>query len=411
MEKELEALKKIIEQQLGWGNSETWQGKDFNELSELIRQKTRVALSESTLRRIMGKSAYPHLPSSTTLDTLAVFAGFNSWREFKRQKKIIRVAAPPVQKKRSARRRLIVYAAIAVFLLLATAAIYWKDNATAYAAYTFGSKSVTRDIPNSVVFNYHVDPREKKPVFIQQSWNPATRTGVSARGTYLTSVYYRPGFYLAKLVVGDRVVKEHPLLLPTKGWLGLIAQAPVPVYLKPAEFVFAGKLAILSPAITGNQVPLGPQPPKAELYNVGNFPPIPAGNFSFSVQVRDGYRNGAGVCQLVNIGLITDGTPVVIPLSAKGCIADINVFNGRDMISGKTADFSGFGTDLSRWVNASCKTTRGKLEYFVNGQLAYSCAAPPPSVHIIGVGFTFQGTGEVRDIRLSSGQQEIFRAF
>jgi len=147
------------------------------------------------------------------------------------------------------------------------------------------------------------------------------------------------------------------------------------------------------------------------LYNVGNFTPIPASGFSFSVQVRDGYRNGAGVCQLVNIGLITDGTPIVIPLSAKGCIADINVFNGRDMISGKTADFSGFGTDLSQWVDASCKTTGGKLQYFINGQLAYSCAAPPPSVHIIGVGFTFQGTGEVRAIRLSGGQQEIFRAF
>src|ERR1700742_3072141 len=87
---ELKQLLAIIEQQLDWGNNSTWQSKDFEILNQLIFDKTKVSLSASTLRRIWGRVEYNHMPSSTTLDTLAQFAGFDNWRIFIRQRK------PPV---------------------------------------------------------------------------------------------------------------------------------------------------------------------------------------------------------------------------------------------------------------------------------------------------------------------------
>ncbi|MGZ3767739.1 MAG: hypothetical protein ACXVA2_23950, partial [Mucilaginibacter sp.] len=84
---DLKKLLLIIEQQLDWGDAATWQSKDFEILNELILEKTKVSLSASTLRRIWGRVEYNHMPSGTTLDTLAQFAGFDNWRAFTRQEK------------------------------------------------------------------------------------------------------------------------------------------------------------------------------------------------------------------------------------------------------------------------------------------------------------------------------------
>jgi len=82
---ELKRLLAIIEEQLDWGDANSWQSKDFEILNQLIFEKTKVSLSASTLRRVWGRVEYNHLPSVTTLDTLARFAEFESWRLFNRQ--------------------------------------------------------------------------------------------------------------------------------------------------------------------------------------------------------------------------------------------------------------------------------------------------------------------------------------
>src|ERR1700748_2063400 len=84
---DLKPLLLIIEQQLDWGDAASWQGKDFEILNELILEKTKVSLSASTLRRIFGRVEYNHMPSGTTLDTLAQFADFENWRAFTRQRR------------------------------------------------------------------------------------------------------------------------------------------------------------------------------------------------------------------------------------------------------------------------------------------------------------------------------------
>ena len=84
MAPDLEKLLGKIEQKLDWGKSASWQGRDFENLNELILEETGVSLSASTLRRIWGRVEYKHLPSSTTLDTLAKFAGFENWRQFQK---------------------------------------------------------------------------------------------------------------------------------------------------------------------------------------------------------------------------------------------------------------------------------------------------------------------------------------
>src|SRR5271154_4226128 len=81
----IEKTKKLFESNTGWGDSDEWTNQDFVVLSEKIQERTGVALSHVTLKRVWGKVKYDSLPNTHTLDTLVRFLGYENWREFKSQ--------------------------------------------------------------------------------------------------------------------------------------------------------------------------------------------------------------------------------------------------------------------------------------------------------------------------------------
>src|ERR1700749_3680397 len=88
MEKEKQLLllcRKLIEQSLNWGDSIIWGNDDFEQLSEKIFDKTKVQLSVSTLKRIWGKVRYENFPTSATLNALACYLDYESWRDFRQK--------------------------------------------------------------------------------------------------------------------------------------------------------------------------------------------------------------------------------------------------------------------------------------------------------------------------------------
>jgi hypothetical protein len=81
----IEKTIKLYESNTGWGDSDEWTSQDFVILSEKIQERTGVALSYITLKRVWGKVKYDSLPSAHTLDTLVQFLGYENWRDFKSQ--------------------------------------------------------------------------------------------------------------------------------------------------------------------------------------------------------------------------------------------------------------------------------------------------------------------------------------
>ncbi|MGD9930988.1 MAG: hypothetical protein AB7U05_13300 [Mangrovibacterium sp.] len=75
----IEILKEDIQNKFG---KEIRYGKDCNELSEVILDNTKRQVSTSTLKRFFGIIDSPFKPSRYTLDTLAIFLGFNDWHAY-----------------------------------------------------------------------------------------------------------------------------------------------------------------------------------------------------------------------------------------------------------------------------------------------------------------------------------------
>ncbi len=417
---QLKDLLQIIENQLGWGDALGWVSKDFEKLSLLITEKTKITLSHSTLKRIWGKVEYHHLPSITTLDTLAGFAGFESWRNFtvkhpEKENDLVPVADTlavlPVKRRISGITIIMIAGVVTVMTLLGFYTFHKNATVAGFGDYRFSSRLLTKGIPNSVIFDYDASAAPTDSVYIQQSWDPTRRSLIFKNGHQHTSVYYIPGFYKAKLVIGTQVVKEHPLLIPTEDWLGLIYNQPVPVYLKSKDFMIDTLMRLPVAVIHSKNIALDPQPPLIKFINVGNFPPVSLDSFIFSCQVRSEYRGGAAVCGLSFVELVTDGGPIIIPLAVKGCASELNLISVDKMISGKTVDLSDFGTDVSNWVNVSCNSDGQKISYFVNGKLAYQCPYTERKIHIVGMSYSFLGTGAVKNIRLFERDKLVYKFY
>jgi hypothetical protein len=276
--------------------------------------------------------------------------------------------------------------------------------------YSFSSKKVVSEgVPNSVIFDYDASAAGSDSIFIQQSWDPKLRTAVAPDQHQHTSIYYAPGFFQAKLVIGEDIVREHNLLITSKGWLALAEQEPVPVYFSDDDFRAKGMLSLPVEKLKEKNIRLQPDLPTTSYYNVQEFGNVRSDNFTFETEIRNDVREGAGVCQQTRIVLLTEGNVIIIPLSIKGCVSDLSMmFNGQ-YFDGKKTDLSAFGCDLSTWVNVKCEVKDKKGRILINDKLVYESEFLQ-SEKIVGIIYRFQGTGSVNGVTLSGADgQPVFQ--
>jgi hypothetical protein len=414
--------KKLIEEKLGWGNSEKWTNQDFEDLSQRIFEATAVTLSPTTLKRIWGKVKYDSAPTVTTLNTLAQFIGFEHWRAFRQNhfpkngdtEVEIPVIHTNAEVTKTAKRPYLFSFILPLLLLLGAVSWYFLSKAQDApkqinpADFTFTSKKVVAvGVPNSVIFDYDATKAPDDSVYIQQDWDPSRRTKVSKNQHQHTSVYYRPGSFLAKLVIGKKVVKEHNLFIQTDGWLPLIDQEPVPVYFNQEDAINDGKLGLSVEAIEAQGISLKPKAPAVEYSNLKDFGDIRTDNFIFETSVKNTYREGASVCQFTEIGLRCEGTAILIRLSSKGCVSENSLYFVDQNISGKEHDLSAFGNDFKDFVKVRCESINGKVKIFVDNKLAYEFSHKGAASKIMGITYRFQGSGLVDEVKLSKGDRKM----
>jgi len=402
----LDQCKHLIESSLSWGDPASWSNEDFDDLSERIFQKTAVRLSVSTLKRIWGKVKYDHSPTTATLNAIARFAGFDGWRHFQQQNPGVAPAAPasiPLPQSAPRRRHrgflaplIIGTTALAALLSLLSARFIHITGQT--PALRFESRSTSDDLPNSVVFDYDATPLHPKDVMIQQNWDIRRREKVNPNGDKHTSIYYYPGYFMAKLVVDGEIRKESEVFITTKGWKGIVGHNPLPIYLSPEESKDdSGHLGITARALAEKTGSMVFSDTWTTFANVRAFPDLSGEHFTFSTTLRNTSTVEQCLCRNVRITILGKQSAIIIPLSDKGCIASLNVLTGFNALSGKDHDLSAFGCDFNNWQHIVCTEDNHLLTIIVNGRQALTVPNALPIGDIVGVRILFEGTGAIRE--------------
>ena len=390
-----------IEKMLGWGKSSEWSSYDFEKLSENIYRETGMKLSVNTLKRIWGRLSYEPDPSTTTLNILAQFLGYEDWRHFVTQNENRKKTANRIGIKK--------YYFIAIpFLLLSLIYLVFHGNSFFIKSpnpsdFSFSSKRISENIPNSVVFQYSTPTyiKEDDKLEIQQSWDESKRQTISSLDSIATSIYYTPGYFVAKLVANDAVVQEHGLLIPSNGWLGIVEGEKGSIYLDENDIATDGSIAI-SDSISKLRWDKNNQAEEtAKLYYIKDFDNLYLDDFIIDMVVRNDIIDPRKVCQSSNITVYCEGQVIIVPLSPKGCVSEINLRildppPPPRFISGKTNDLSNFGVDILDDVAVRMISSDGRLSIFVNDLLAYSAELQADKNRSIsGIRYEFQGSGSI----------------
>ena len=420
-------LKSQIEARLQWGESSIWNNYDFEKLSEQIVEKTGVSLSVSTLKRIFGKVSYKSEPSMTTLNALAQFLDYEDWRDFlikntentdeASPSKVI--AIPPVStpnlpitkasfwnRQRWALLALVVVSlSIFGFYFLSSKPKYNPDD------FNFSSKTIlTQGLPNSVIFDFNAsNANPQDSVFISQSWDIRRKVLVNKNDKHHSSIYYYPGYFRAKLMIGKEIIKEHDIQIKTDGWLGVVEAdwGIEPLYFKQSDIVNKTFVEVNRELLQKYGVSLHPTPPKIRLFNQKDIKGIMTDNFTFETELKSGPDEGNNACQKVTVLLQAKNDIMIIPLTNVGCVGDISLAAFGYYVGSDKADLSGFGCTPSNWTKLRIECKQGEMKLFVNNKLAYTAKIENPPTDIIGIQYRFNGTGAVRNTWLEGKKEKI----
>ncbi|MDQ3394198.1 MAG: hypothetical protein M3512_08830 [Bacteroidota bacterium] len=428
----LALCKQQVEVKLCWGSSDTWSHADFLEASEKISEEAGMHLSVTTIKRLWGKVQYSSSPANATLNALAIFLGYKSWRDFKlaqddikdkeNQEKgnlkekeentagqSIKIRNPESKLKK--RKNLLVPYLTALVVL--TSALYFlssteKDNEILVEGdVVFNSEPVSSGLPNTVVFNYDISAYIFDSAFIQQNWDYRRRQKIEKENKQMTSVYYYPGHFHAKLVLNDQVIKEHGLLIPTEGWLGIIDGEgfDFPEYIF-SENLNYNKSLHASPVVLQSKKVDTRKSFQLAYSNVQDFR-VDGDNFILETAIKNNLEEGGQMCQ--ESGFLLDGESgiIMVPFSAPGCVGNLGLQFGDMFINGKTTDLSVLGTDLSKWNRVRYAVKDKNAAVYLNDKLIYETTYNEPVGTIMGINFKFHGAGAVDFVRLKDAEGKV----
>lgn len=409
-------LRESIETRLAWGSAEDWANYDFEKLSDEILKVTGVNLSVSTLKRFFGKVKYGSSPSVTTLNTLSQFLGFEDWRDFvSKQEPNHEVKAEVKEKANKSKsglpKQYYIFAGI-ILLFIVASTFYFKSRPKYNPSdFSFSSKTIlTSGLPNSVIFDYNAAKvEEPDSVFISQNWDIRRRVPVDKNGKHYSSIYYYPGYFRAKLLAGDVILKEHDLQIITDGWLSVVT-APwgeKPLYFKKEETEKNAQVEVSEELLENYGVGLFPDLPELRFYNQKDISGFSTDNFEFETEIKSGFSDGKAACQRVDIYLQGKEDILILPISRPECVGELFLAAFGIGVSSQSEDLSGFGSDLNDWVKVKVTCIDKHISFFINETLAYDGEIPNNPVDIVGVQYRFEGPGAVRNTRLKSGEKKV----
>ncbi|MEM7296633.1 MAG: hypothetical protein AAF391_00025 [Bacteroidota bacterium] len=392
LEKDIVRLKDQLEKTLGWGSVAGWHSKMFDELSEQVFQSTKVMLSIATLKRFFGVVKHEGAPSITTLDALSQFVGKENWRDFKLAANSTSINFRTPRKS--------VYVTIGFVLAIVTISLIGNrgpEMVINAAEFSFTSKVLSKEYPNSVVFDFQIPASIRADsLFIQQYWDPTKTISISKDQTQATGIYYFPGYFKAKLMVDGQTAQSHDLFLKSEGWLGMIEYESTPKYFQP----IVNNTTLSFPPEIVNEVMVREEPVVSSFHYIDDLGDVSGDNFSLKTSIQSTFDDRWAVCQSLRIYFIGSTGAMIIPFSKIGCISDNNLMLNDVYLRGKEHDLSALSADFSQPVELDIQVKDQQVTISIDGKEVYIQRYESSMGTLVGTRFKFNGLADVGSFSL-----------
>jgi hypothetical protein len=398
--------------QAGFADPEHIVQRDLQFLCERIESRTGILISLSTIKRLLN-GQFSRLPQIATLDALARFLGYGGWQDF-RSSQLSRAAAHPGNAARGKTRgsfkiKWAFLAPLLILLLLgALSTLLFGKHRSNFDKAQFSAVMTTgNNLPNTVIFKYNIDSVNADSFFIQQSWDRSKRVRIYKNSHTLTDIYYEPGYYVAKLIANEQIIKTFDVSIPTDRWFFYSKEklfAGLPKYIYPGKPAKNGSLQLSPTDLLANKIDIQKDNNYISVY----FPSRIEGssdNFTLTFRIKVNDLNNA-YCPYFMSEVFCQRNFMFFRSTVKGCVSELGAQFGPDFLSGRTNDLSGLATDVKGWQQVEVKVENKRASVRINHNEVFSTRYYQSCGLITGLGFISNGLCEVDSVNLRTNDGE-----
>jgi len=408
----------LIEEKFHFQHSDdTLRQRDLEYLADVIEDRSGIKLSLSTLKRLWKKD-YDQKPHPSTLDALAAVLDYKDWHAFKTEN--IPVDPPAiasnvsVKKSRRPQRWMVVLVAAALVTLFWTIAFRTggpaKTKPVVKGPVTFtGNKTVTKGVPNTIIFNYDVSNVEADSFFFQQAWNEQEKVKIDPKGHHYSNIYYYPGYHKAKLIANDSVIRRFPVHVTTDGWMPLVRYTytdNIPVYLKKDYPATKGELHVTRNDLLSSKVDVSGREFVLSYYNVREFEDTYSDHFTLDTRIVCDSSNEVP-CPAFELVILCEAHIFYVRIMGKGCERNAGIKMGEVVHDGSDHDLSALGRNLHEWQDLQVRVEQKKATIYLDKQPVYSIGFKGDFGRVVGLTYNFLGTGAIDYVALKNGKNKL----
>ncbi|NQX39139.1 hypothetical protein SAMN05421820_102492 [Pedobacter steynii] len=400
----------LIAQKADWGETHDWVDYHFKNLSDQIFESTKVSISVRTLKRIIRQvpdaEGY-YEPQMATKNALAVYLGFHSWADFKRNEAIetdqrvvpVQPAASSARPKKRTNhlKRMLL---ILIVPLCITAYPVWNSLRTSAAP----ELTIKKMTGNNIALKYDLKTTRYNNATIDLDYG-FFRPLVTPKGEF-TYFFKLPDHYRLKLLTDGITLASRNIHIVSNGWKCVVQQGQKEVLISDSSLFFRNQaLSFRSDKIRS----IGLDP--FEVYwtdyrNIKDFN-IDGDNLIIELDIRNNLQGGGMDCFDSSVEYLGEFKTGRVKFVKPGCTQFASFDFGEVHYNGNFHDLKHLGIDLSQWRSVRIEVIKKQVHVFTDGILIYKNSYEEPIGKVKGIKCKFKGAGTIDNFRIMNLERKV----
>lgn len=406
-----------VAEQIGEKPIPDWTNSDYVRLSGLLSRKTSILLSESTLKRIFGKSKTPtrYYPQKATRDALAKFIGYRDWYEFEFKNPIIDVKTGLVQKvpaktpgmyKQESNKKMFYFIAFIVLSTFIAIVLLRKPTTDSdLFAQNIKLNCINPEglTPHSAIFKLDAaGPLPDSSSNFSVDFGDGRIRRINLSDSLFNHYYEIPGRYYPVLLYKNKPIDTGYVYLQSKDWSAITSVMKDTTRVYP---VLVKNLGLRKPiSVSAKEVySAGVDTNRTFFVAFSNIKPtaISGDNFELTMHVASS-ENRAGVrCSQADLFIYGEKDKHMFGIIKPECVAWASYQFSENTRSGDKYDLRALGHDLSSGADLKLRIENKQVKLFINDKEVFKTQYHKSIGKIMGIRLTIAGIGHFDSLQIT----------
>lgn len=391
--KKIKQLLLKTEQCFGHGPSSEWKNKDFEDLSFEINLKSKILISQATLKRLFGKvkTSTKYCPQESTIKALLIYSGYEETTYNHKKLTWLWIVASATP--------LVVLFLIWLFIP--------KENDLKKCKLEL--VKIEGNGPVSAYFDYSI-PESNDSIFLDFGDN-SDLVFIHGQEKTISHFYGFPGYFDTKIRTRKDILKEGiKVFVPTTGWKVLVYYFNQNLVQRYFPVPFEGNVENgVFHATRKNIASLGIDSTEIVVVRLDNYKKTGVSGDSFTLHSR--FKNDSfwpGIrCFSVHYHIIGTKGQVYVKFTSDGCSSVAEYQTGEKYAHGSNKDLTNLTVDLHQWSEVEIKNAEKHVTVTNRGLLILNENYEQSIGEILGSSILFHGSGSVDYIYLNDADGKV----